>query len=72
MEVILFLGGVVLGSIISAAINKMRSIGALRIDQSDPADKPYMFLEIKRGVEDISRRKLVVLKVKRENFIPHK
>lgn len=71
MEIILVLAGVVLGLIISAIICKTRSVGTLRIDNSDPTDAPYMFLEIKKGIGDISRKKSVVLKVKREDFIPH-
>lgn len=71
MEVILILTGVVVGLTISAIINKTRSVGTLRIDKSDPTDAPYMFLEIKRGVGDISRKKSVTLEVKREDFIPH-
>ena len=72
MEIILVLAGVVLGLIISEIIRKTRSVGTLRIDNSDPTDAPYMFLEIRKGVGDISRKKSVVLKVKREDFIPHK
>ena len=71
MEVILVLAGVVLGLIISAVIRKTHLVGTLRIDNSDPTDAPYMFLEIRKGVGDISRKKTVVLKVKREDFIPH-
>lgn len=71
MEVILIIIGIVIGLAISITGFFFCSIGALRIDKSDPADKPYMFLEIKRGVGDISRRKFVVLRVKRKDFIPH-
>lgn len=71
MEIILILAGVVAGLLISGIINKTRSVGTLRIDKSDPSDAPYMFLEIKKGVGDISRKKSVVLQVKQEDFIPH-
>lgn len=71
MEVIWIIIGVIIGFAISIAGFFFHSIGALRIDKSDPTDKPYMFLEIKRGIGDISRRKFVVLRVKQEDFIPH-
>lgn len=71
MEIILVLVGIVLGVIISTVIHKTRSVGTLRIDNSDPTDAPYMFLEIKKGIGDISRKKSVVFKVNREDYIPH-
>lgn len=71
MEVVWIIVGFVIGFTISIAGFFFLSIGALRIDKSDPTDKPYMFLEIKRSVGDISKRKFVVLRVKREDFIPH-
>lgn len=72
MEVIYIIIGIVTGLAVSLAGLFFCSIGALRIDQSDPTDKPYMFLEIKKGTGDISKRKFVVLRVRREDFIPHK
>lgn len=47
-------------------------IGHLRIDRSDPTEEPYMFLEVTKGVGDISNRKLVLLEVKNENYISQK
>lgn len=44
-------------------------IGTLRIDRSDPDEEPYMFLEINKGVGDISNRKYVLMEVSNENFI---
>lgn len=44
-------------------------IGTLRIDRSDPSEEPYMFLEITKGVGDISSRKYVMLEVSNENYI---
>lgn len=72
MEVILILTGVFLGISISSIIYRSYFVGNLRIDNSDPVDGPYMFLELEKGVGDISSKKHVILKVKRENFIPHK
>lgn len=43
-------------------------VGALRIDRSDP-DGPYLFLELKTGVDDVSQRGYVTLEVRDENYI---
>lgn len=72
MEVILILAGVLLGISISSIIYRSYFVGNLRIDNSDPADGPYMFLELEKGIGDISSKKHVILKVKLKNFIPHK
>lgn len=37
-----------------------------------PEDEPYLFLELTRNVSTILRKKFVVLKVRAEDFIPHK
>ena len=71
MEVIGIIIGIVIGLAISIVSFFLRSIGALRIDHSDE-DGPYLFLELKKGVRDISNRKMVVLMVRREDFLPHK
>nr|DAQ19121.1 MAG TPA: hypothetical protein [Caudoviricetes sp.] len=72
MELLLILAGMFLGIAIAAAIYRAYFVGTLRIDHSDPEDGPYMFLELDKGVSDISSKKHVILKVKLENFIPHK
>nr|DAJ53954.1 MAG TPA: Protein of unknown function (DUF1514) [Caudoviricetes sp.] len=71
MEVIWIIIGIVIGLAISIVSFLLQSIGALRIDHSDE-DGPYLFLELKKGVRDISNRKIVVLTVRREDFLPHK
>ena len=72
MEVILIIAGIAIGLIISAIRNEIRYVGSLRIDKSDPTENPYLFLEIDEGVRDISNRKYIILRVKREDFIPRK
>lgn len=72
MEAILILAGVLIGIGLSTFVFRVRSVGVLRIDNSDPTDGPYMFLELDKGVGDISRQKNILLRVKRENYIPHK
>lgn len=46
-------------------------VGILQIDRSDPSDPPYPFLRIDRyrSIDELSRRKYVLLEVKNENFI---
>ena len=72
MEFILFFVGVSLGVSITSIILRSHFIGDLRIDNSDPEDGPYIFLELSKQIGDISSKKYVVLKVKLENFIPQK
>ena len=58
---------------LKAAFSKPRSIGDLRVDQSDSSDVPYLFLELDTGtnVNTIVRSKYVTLRVKVEDFVPH-
>ncbi|HOA80595.1 MAG TPA: hypothetical protein PKK61_05975 [Defluviitaleaceae bacterium] len=72
MEFILFFIGVFLGVSITSIIFRSHFIGDLRIDNSDPEDGPYIFLELSKRIGNISSKKYVVLKVKLENFIPQK
>lgn len=68
MEVILILAGVVIGIGIAMIIFRAYFIGTLRIDKSDPNEEPYMFLELDKGIGDISSKKHVVLRVSTENY----
>ena len=43
-------------------------VGDLRIDRSDP-DGPYLFLELKKGVEAFKHDDYVILKVNESNYI---
>ena len=69
--IIAFLVGVLIGTILYAIAMKTASVGTLRIDQSDPEDSPYLFLELKKNVNNIASNKYVIMKVKRENYISH-
>lgn len=69
--IIAFLVGVLIGTILYAISIKTASVGTLRIDQSDPEDSPYLFLELKKNVNNIASNKYVIMKVKRENYISH-
>lgn len=49
-------------------VRRPRTIGTLRIDQSDP-DGPYMFLEVEKGnMQTIMSKKLVSLKVSLQDY----
>lgn len=73
MEIaIIFLSGMFFGISVVTIIFRAYWVGTLRIDNSDPEDGPYMFLELEKGIGDISSKKHVILKVKQKNFISHK
>ena len=67
---ILFIG-IVIGAVVTAYAFRRNFVGTLRVDQSDPTDAPYLFLEIEKGMGDISRKKYVLLRVNTESYIPH-
>lgn len=69
--IIAFLLGVLIGTIIYAIAVKTASVGTLRIDQSDPEDSPYLFLELNKNVHIITSKKYVTMKVERRNYISH-
>lgn len=69
--IIAFLVGVLIGTIIYAIAVKTASVGTLRIDQSDPEDSPYLFLELDKHVAIISSKKYIIMKVERRNYISH-
>lgn len=71
MEVIYVVVGILIGYVVSFIIRRKHPVGFLRIDKSDP-DGPYLFLELKKNVNEIIAQRTVLLEVKREDFIPHK
>ena len=71
MEVIYVVIGILIGFIGDSVIRRKHPVGFLRIDKSDP-DGPYLFLELKKSINEIVTQKTVLLEVKREDFIPHK
>jgi len=70
--VIIFCVGALVGAVVTLSIFRMWFVGSLRIDTSDPEDGPYMFLELSKGMNNISSKKYAILKVKPKNFIPRK
>jgi hypothetical protein len=71
VEVVYVVVGIMIGFVISSIIRRKHPVGFLRIDKSDP-DGPYLFLELKKSINEIITRRTVLLEVKREDFIPHK
>lgn len=69
--IIAFLAGVLIGTIIYAIAVKTASVGTLRIDQSDPEDSPYLFLELDKHLGFIASKKYVIMKVNLKNYISH-
>lgn len=71
MEVVYVVVGIMIGFVVSYIIRRKHPVGFLRIDKSDP-DGPYLFLELKKSVNEIIAQRTILLEVKREDFIPHK
>lgn len=70
MEIIIaVLLGMVVGSVVTVVIFCSKNIGTLRLDASDPYEKPYMFLELKNDCGNILKKKYVVLKVNPKPYI---
>lgn len=69
MEVLLVLLGFVGGMVFFLICLAARSIGTLRIDQSDPTEPPYLFLDLDKPVESIVKEKYVLFRVIKKNFI---
>lgn len=69
--IITFIGGAVVGGILTFFALRSTTIGYLRVDESDPNDGPYLFLELFKRIPNICAKKYVLLKVKVENFISH-
>lgn len=72
IAVISVLVGFSAGVAIVIFVYRAERVGTLRIDRSDPSEPPYIFLELNKGVGDISTKKNVILKVKDENYISQK
>ena len=71
MEVVYVVVGIMIGFVVSSIIRRKHPVGFLRIDKSD-SDGPYLFLELKKSINEIVTQRTVLLEVKREDFIPHK
>lgn len=71
--VIAILIGILAGMFMSRFIFKEKSVGSLRVDQSDPDSGPYLFLELNRDTADaIYNKHYIRLRVDLKNYISHK
>ena len=70
--VLIFLAGIFFGVAAAVLVYRAYHVGTLRIDRSDPTEPPYIFLELDKGVGDISRKKNVIVKVSNKNYISRK
>ena len=68
-KVLLVLLGFVCGMVFFLIYLAVRSIGTLRVDQSDPTEQPYLFLELDKPVESVINKKYVLFRVIKKNFI---
>ena len=69
LEVLLFLLGFMVGIVSFLVYLIVRSVGTLRVDQSDPTEQPYLFLELDKPVETVTSKKYVLFRVIKKNFI---
>ena len=68
---IVFVLGVLFGCVIAMVVFRVKSVGSLRVDNSDPSDAPYLFLELSKNVDIVRKKKYISLKVSDKNFISH-
>ena len=69
MGVLLVLIGFVGGMVFCLVCLAARSIGTLRVEQADPTEQPYLFLELDKPVESVINKKYVLFRVIKKNFI---
>ena len=68
-ELFALLVGAILGCVSAIIFLRREYVGDLRVDNSDP-DGTYLFLELSRPVDFVSRKKYVLLKVNPKSYIP--
>ena len=61
----------VLGFVIGWLSNMRQIIGTIRVDNSDPEDGPYLFLELTTGMGKLEHGDIVSFKVNTESYISH-
>ena len=48
-----------------------KPVGTLRIENSDPSDGPYLFLELATDPREIMEKKSVILDVNTKSYLSH-
>lgn len=69
---LIFILGFLFGVLISAVTVRHFQIGVLRVDNSDPYDVPYLFLELDKKPVNIMSKRYVLLKVKLDDYLPRR
>lgn len=64
--------GIIIGYVISRSVLHLKTIGKLRLANSDPDEEPYLFLELSKDISMICKKKYVVLRINSNDFIPRK
>ena len=72
LPTLIFVVGYIVGSLVSDTSHKRVVVGDLRVDRSDPTDRPYLFLELESDLAYVLMQDEVALRVKIENFITQK
>ena len=70
--ILIFAIGIFTGVAMTQLAPKEKSIGTLRVDESDPSEEPYLFLELSRDVSTVRKKKRVILDVLDESYLPAK
>lgn len=71
--IIVLIAGILIGVGVSRFIFQEKTIGSLRVDNSDPDSGPYLFLELNQdGAEAIYKKRYMRLRVDLKNYISQK
>lgn len=71
--VVMFLIGLATGFIFAEIRSRSKPIsGVLRVDNSDPEDGPYLFLELNTSPEKLEESSKLIFKVSHSNYISQK
>lgn len=60
---------IIVGKILLLKYYKKNNVGILNVDRSDPYDEPYLFLELDKEVEYISKHEYVTFRVRNKNYV---
>lgn len=73
MKIVVGVLAFILGFITALVIANLckKPVGILRVDQSDPDDVPYLFLEMTEDPRVLTQGKYITLKVNMQNYISH-
>lgn len=66
------LAGVGVGIIIMTLFRHKKSVGVVYIVQQDPAEDPYLFLELSKEVSEVSEMDYITVQVNAKKYISHK